>query len=282
MSVDIPIERYAPALGAWLTRHPPTEGFHPVDVRADGDEVAVVFRWRQDPHTFLIRFAPGFLGPFAAERGAPDEAVLEGWCQDVQFWLMEELDTGHMARATRHREGDVIVLTEPARWSEPDDVWVSDVPQFSPTMRLPWRTWWRVAPRLLLARLRGRQATFSWATGGSAEDAAPGDGLTDGQGLAEVGLDPARVRALRDEGRLLAWMQATDGSGSRLGQCAVVMTDQPDVANLEVVEVVDGVDPQVRPALVDSAVRAAADAGARTVLVPDVEGGIHGVDTALC
>lgn len=116
------------------------------------------------------------------------------------------------------------------------------------------------------------------------EEGTPSDGLTDGQWLTQAGLDPARVRALRGEGRLVAWLQAAGGCGESewVGQCAVVTTHDPGVASVEVLEVASGASQETRQRLVDAAVRAAADAGARTVLVPDADDGVQSIDTALC
>ncbi|MFX4287327.1 hypothetical protein ACQBJO_09675 [Janibacter sp. G349] len=301
-----PIAEYAKALRQHLTQDPPTDGFRLVDVRAEigteattGDEVAVVFTWRRNPHTFVVRFGRTFEGPFGDVEDLPDGQAhpgawpeghdpLEAWCQDVHFWLMEELDTGLLARATRHWEGEMIALTAVAPQPvptepDPDEVWIDDVPQYAPEMRLPWRVHLRLAARTVLARLRGRRAVMGWATWGPL-DAEPGDGLRDGKWLADAGMDPAAVRAIRDDGRLLVWLQAlTDALEVRpAGQCAVLTTDDPHVARMEVLEVTDRAPEGLRHRLVLAGVRAAADEGARTVLVPDGRGGEDAVDTALC
>ncbi|WP_435198764.1 hypothetical protein [Janibacter sp. GS2] len=54
------------------------------------------------------------------------------------------------------------------------------------------------------------------------------------------------------------------------------------MANVEVLEVASGASQETRQTLVDAAVRAAADAGARTVLAPDADDGVQFIDTALC
>lgn len=289
MATDLPIVQHVDALRQHLTRYPPTEGFHLVAVREDGGEVAVVFRWRRNPHTFVIRFDRDFAGPFGEEdlemRVPHEGAEIKYWCENIQFWLMEELDTGHLVRSRRHREGDEVVLTSQPGTPAVDDeqVWVDDVPQFVREFTLPWKIRLRMAPRMLIARLRGRPATLGW-TALAPLDEPPGDGLRDGDWLSDSGLDPARVRAIRAEGRLLVWLQAM-GDGTvddpALGQCAVVATDDPEVALVEVLETAVGAPTSARQHLVEAAVHAAADEGAHRLLVPDGAGGTEVVDTAL-
>lgn len=277
---------HAAALRDHLSRYPPSDGFHLVDVRGRGDEVAVVFRWQRNRHTFVIHFGTNFSGVYGdedADLRMGDE--LTSWCEDVGFWLMEELGTGHLTRATRHRDGEDIVLTTPTPTdgTEPrPGVWVGDVPQYAPEMTVPWPVRLRMSPWLLWARLRGRSASFGWSAWAPA-DVPEGDGRTDGEWLREAGLDPTGVRLVRDEGRLLAWLQAL-GKGSErlaLGQCAVVSTDDPDVALVQVLKLADGAPAVTRTCLVESAVHAAADAGTRAVHVPGA-GGAERIDTALC
>ncbi|WP_282072222.1 hypothetical protein [Janibacter hoylei] len=298
-----PIAEHAKALHHHLTFHPPTEGFHLVDVRAEigtesttGDEVAVVFRWRRNPHTFVVRFGRDLQGPYSDHEAWPEgQNPLEAWCEDVQFWLMEELDTGLLARATRQREGEVVALTAvapPPAPMEPDlgEVWISDVPQYAPEVswhpgrgvRLPWRTRLRVAPGMLLAVLRGRSFSFGWLADVDTE-AEAGDGASDGSWLAGAGLDPGRVRAIRAEGRLLVWLQllGKDLADGPAGQCAVVTCPEQDVACTEVLELSEDAPHDARQRMVDAAVHAAADLGVRTLLVPG-QGGHEAVDTALC
>lgn len=276
---DASLAEHTDALRAHLTRYRPTEGFDLLEVREDGDEVAVVFRWRRNPHPFVIRFGRGFAAFFAEEEGAG----LDVWCEDVRLWLMEELDTGLLARADRRREGGEIVLTPSSDGHRPRAAWVDEVPQFGPEPRLPWRLRALLALRGRIARWRGQPAAYVWATWAPV-DQPPGDGRRDGGWLAEAGLDVARVRAVRDEGRLFAWWQAWahEPGGNVVGQCAVVSTPDPDVAEILVLEVTDGAPSGARDELVLSAVHAAADEGARTVLVPTTDGGAEAVDSALC
>ncbi|MHA7127569.1 hypothetical protein ACRTEC_14460 [Janibacter indicus] len=283
-----PIAEHAAALRRFLSQDPPTEGFHLVDVRAEattGDEVAVVFRWRRNPYTFVVRFGRTFEGPFGYVDDPPDgQAHLEAWCEDVQFWLMEELDTGLLARATRRREVEEIVLSSPSTTIEDEDgLWVSDVPQYAPEVRLPWRTRLRVAPGMLLALLRGRSFSFGWLADVDTE-AEAGDGASDGSWLARAGLDPGRVRAIRAEGRLLVWLQllGEDLAEGPAGHCAVVTCPEQDVACIEVLELSEDAPHDARQRMVDAAVHAASDLGVRTILVPDGQGGHEAVGTALC
>lgn len=299
-----PIAEHAKALHHHLTLHPPTEGFTLVDVRAEigtestaEDEVAVVFRWRRNPHTFVVRFGRDLQGPYSDHEAWPEgQNPLEAWCEDVQFWLMEELDTGLLARATRQREGEVVALTAvapPPAPMEPDlgEVWVSDVPQYAPEVswhpgrgvRLPWRTRLRVAPGMLLAVLRGRSFSFGWLADVDTE-AEAGDGASDGSWLARAGLDPGRVRAIRAEGRLLVWLQllGEDLAEGPAGHCAVVSCPEQDAACIEVLELSEDAPHDARQRMVDAAVHAAADLGVRTILVPDSQGGHEAVGTALC
>lgn len=282
---EIPLERYADAVRAHLSRHPATDGFALVDASVDEGAVAVAFRWRRDPHVFVTHHGRDQVGIFDPGPGASAEEVIEGWVLDVRFWLMEELDTGLLVRAQRRRDGERIVVTEPPDALPAEGVYVCDVPQFAPVVRVPWRIRWRLMARLLRARLGGRRAGMGWAAWGGDLAEEPGDGPADGDHLADAGLDPARVRAIRDEGRLLAWLQADDDRSNRpmLGQCAVTRdpVDQA-MATVEVLELATVVSTGVREALVDSAVRAAADAGARTVLVPTEDGGMDRIDTAGC
>ena len=295
-----PIAEHAKALHHHLTLHPPTEGFNLVDVRAEigtestaEDEVAVVFRWRRNPHTFVVWFGRDLQGPYSDHEVWPEgQNPLEAWCEDVQFWLMEELDTGLLARATRHREGEAIVLSSPSTTIEDEDgLWVSDVPQYAPEVRwhpgrrvrLPWRTRLRVAPGMLLAVLRGRSFSFGWLADVDTE-AEAGDGASDGSWLARAGLDPGRVRAIRAEGRLLVWLQllGEDLAEGPAGHCAVVTCPEQDVACIEVLELSEDAPHDARQRMVDAAVHAAADLGVRTLLVPDGQDGEDAVDTALC
>lgn len=285
-----PIAEHAQALHDHLTLHPPTEGFHLVDVRAEigtestaGDEVAVVFRWRRNPHTFVVPFGRDLQGPYSDHEAWPEgQDPLEAWCEDVQFWLMEELDTGLLARATRRREGEEIVLSSPSTTIE-DGLWVSDVPQYAPEVRLPWRARLRVAPGMLLALLRGRSFSFGWLADVDTE-AEAGDGAGDGSWLAGAGLDPGRVRAIRAEGRLLVWLQllGEDLAEGPAGQCAVVTCPEQDVACTEVLELSEDAPHDARQRMVDAAVHTVADLGVRTLLVRDGWGGHEAVDTALC
>ncbi|UTT64865.1 hypothetical protein NMQ01_08940 [Janibacter sp. CX7] len=276
---DASVAEHADALRAHLTRYRPTEGFALLGVREEGDEVAVVFRWRRNPHHFVVRFGRDFAAFFAEEEGAG----LDAWCEDVGFWLMEELDTGLLARADRQCAGAEVVLTSPSDRHRPTEVSVHDVPQFEPEVRLPWRLRARLAVRGTIARWRGRPATYEWAAW-APTDQAPGDGRRDGEWLEEVGLDAAGVRAIRDEGGFLAWLQAWGSEPGRVvvGQCAVAATSDPDVAAVVVLGVTDGAPSGARQELVVAAVHTAADQGARTVLVPTADGGTEAVDTALC
>ena len=295
-----PIAEHAKALHHHLTLHPPTEGFNLVDVRAEigtestaEDEVAVVFRWRRNPHTFVVWFGRDLQGPYSDHEVWPEgQNPLEAWCEDVQFWLMEELDTGLLARATRRREGEEIVLSSPSTTiGDEVGLWVSDVPQCAPEVswhpgrrvRLPWRTRLRVALGMLLALLRGRSFSFGWLADVDTE-AEAGDGASDGSWLARAGLDPGRVRAIRAEGRLLVWLQllGEDLAEGPAGHCAVVTCPEQDVACIEVLKLSEDAPHDARQRMVDAAVHAAADLGVRTILVPDGQGGHEAVGTALC
>lgn len=105
-----------------------TGGFTGLDVRpalpgeppypeAVHDHVVVVLRWRQDTSVYAIAVPlqpegahgdPGL--PPGISTGLPTTSLQE-WVEEVVLWLMEELDTGLVRRATRTQVGDLTFLT---------------------------------------------------------------------------------------------------------------------------------------------------------------------------
>lgn len=283
MASDLPVD-HVEALRTHLTRYRPSKGFELVDVYEDGDLVAVVFRWNKDPSSYLVRVDPRYVGPFAAAAGGPTDERLQGWAEDLQLWFMEELDTGFVARADRSREGDVVVLT-PHRDVEEDrePAWyVTDVPQFAPEWVMPRRLRLRMALRSAWARLRGRPATLGWTAWGPVDE-VPGDGARDGCDLADAGMDAAAVRALRDDAGLVAWLKVIESATlDALAHCAIVTTQDPAVFRVAILQSSATAPDGVHAALVSAAVRAAADEGARTLLVPGDDGLLESIDTVGC
>lgn len=265
--------------GERLAASSPTEGFALVEVWPEGDDVLVAFRWKLDPHTYVTRH-PSAVLPMTGEE--PDGWQAEGvewaqeWADCLGLELMEELDTGLMARARRSQVGDRILLTRPSP-AAPDGrshrVAVSEVPQYSPRVSLPLRVRARLVGRWLRARVTGRpDPGFGWVAYAPLS-MEPGDGSDDGQHLAQAGLDIALPLALREQGQLTEWVQAhrDDLEYRVLGHAAVgpVVAGHAEIVLLETVP---GAPAETADELVALAVRFAADAGARTVAVPGDEG----------
>lgn len=83
------------------------DGFRLVDLRAQGRDVLVVFRWRKNRHIFgvVIPYSPHVGHSTGEPIGSAEE-----WATEVSWWLTEELDTGYVGRARRRREPDYIEL----------------------------------------------------------------------------------------------------------------------------------------------------------------------------
>ena len=87
-------------------------GFHGVSVDADGDQLLIIFRWKENRSTFAVRLdlptSPE--SPLTGEDvDSPDE-----WARDVGWLLTEELGTGFVSGARRVRHDDHIELIHPA------------------------------------------------------------------------------------------------------------------------------------------------------------------------
>ena len=128
---DFPWSR-APAVRALgervLAEGAVTSGFTGIDVwpaltgelphsDAAHDHVVVVLRWQQDPSVYAIAIplqpagAHGDAGlPPGLSTGLPITSLPE-WVEEVALWLVEELDTGLVRRATRTQVGDLTFLT---------------------------------------------------------------------------------------------------------------------------------------------------------------------------
>lgn len=306
---EMSVGRYADELRDRLREHPPHAGFTLVDVRAveaveaDGEPlVEVAFRWHRDVEVYAIRRSPTWFAYMGLEPGvvASEDEIREIWVSEMSIWLTEELTTGYMARGIRHRESDLVVVEQPRDDGEPgrSSLSVHSVRQWVPgpvaTRDLPPALRRRVRWEGVTARLRGR-SEFSVGWMGDADADVldrPGDGTRDGAHLEGAGLDAARVRALRDRvsPRLLAWVWAGDGTGevtedaTPFGHCAVVATDDPDVAEVAVLELLPEAPARCRDALLRLAARTAAErGGARTLVVPSAGGGPpERLGTALC
>lgn len=85
-----------------------TGGFVGVDVRDDADHMLVEFRWRSDPNNYVVAFEypEDVTSPWT---GLPVDDSQE-WARDIAFLLMEELDTGFVARAQRTSRGNAVEL----------------------------------------------------------------------------------------------------------------------------------------------------------------------------
>ncbi|MFI9592793.1 hypothetical protein [Nonomuraea sp. NPDC052265] len=205
-----------------------TEGFSGVAVVAEADGMSVVFRWRRDPNTYAIRV--GFpAAPESAWTGLPVSSADE-WASDVEFLLMEELDTGLVRRSRRTvRDGHVLLDTRDAPDVWPAGYHIGLVP-FDDDVPSPDAGFW----------------------------------------LAGEGLDVGVPRRLLAEGRLACWLQAyvdNDRGEPFVGQAAASWEDERHTgARLDVVHVRPGVPSQVRRALARMAVCEVAEAGGLSVV----------------
>lgn len=85
-----------------------TRGFEGIDVRDDADRLLVEFQWLRDPNHYVVDF-PYPEDATSAWTGLPVSDAQE-WAVDIAFLLMEELDTGFVARARRTRRGNAVAL----------------------------------------------------------------------------------------------------------------------------------------------------------------------------
>lgn len=85
-----------------------TDGFQGIDVREEDGRLLTEFRWRMDPNAYVVAFAfpEDATSPWT---GLPVDDAQE-WAQEIAFLLMEELDTGLVARARRSQRGDAVEL----------------------------------------------------------------------------------------------------------------------------------------------------------------------------
>lgn len=83
----------------------PKDHYQPVDVEADGADVRLTLRIRDDPTTYVILLSaqPPYLGK---STGEPCESP-QDWAEEVWWMLMEEVDTRSIdsARRTQLRGG---------------------------------------------------------------------------------------------------------------------------------------------------------------------------------
>lgn len=91
----------------WLLGPAVTDGFVGLDVRDEADRLVLEFRWMKDPNVYLI--AVDYPAPEDADSW-PAADPARGWVMDQSILLMEELDTGLVARADRRVRGDSIEL----------------------------------------------------------------------------------------------------------------------------------------------------------------------------
>lgn len=256
-----------------LVSSPPTDGCVVEEVHAEGDRVAIVFRWHDAPHPFVIRLAAddGVYGVWTPETSVEEPGWPEAWALDTRYWLMEELDTGYAARARRRPDGDRVELLPPEpRVDLPPrpttGLDVSPVPQYSPAVPPEVLQRWA---QMVESGVEG-PVTIAWMGDASAE---PGDGLTDGAHLAEAGLDAAAARRLREEGELGAWLQATpDDEHAGWAGHVLLGTVRDGVVHVLLLETTPDAPEGTRDALLAGAVVQAEMLGAHTLVVDDEDG----------
>lgn len=119
-SRDAAVAALKPLLGGTTV----PDGFRLVDVRSEGSDLVVLFRWRSNRHVFGIVFP--WRAAVGVSTGQPVASAGE-WATEVSWWLAEELDTGYVGRAWRRQKPDYIELYD--RGYEFDDrYYVSQVP----------------------------------------------------------------------------------------------------------------------------------------------------------
>ncbi|GIF00620.1 hypothetical protein [Paractinoplanes rishiriensis] len=100
-------DRLLPAGAVWA-------GFHTEDVTAHSDALLVLFRWRDNPSRFGIRFRFPGDAPVSEWTGLPVDSC-QAWADDLAGLLTEEVLTGFVARARRRPRDDFIELLWPQR-----------------------------------------------------------------------------------------------------------------------------------------------------------------------
>lgn len=85
------------------------DGFQLVDVRPEGPDVLVLFRWRRNRPVFgtVISWSDSV----GVSTGLPVDSVDE-WAFEAWLYLTEELETGYVRRALRRQKPDYIHLGE--------------------------------------------------------------------------------------------------------------------------------------------------------------------------
>ncbi|GAA1231206.1 hypothetical protein GCM10009633_00270 [Janibacter melonis] len=256
-----------------LVTSPPTDGCVVDEVRAEGEQVAIVFRWHDAPHPFVIRLATDSWAYGLDLDGAKTHEIgwPAAWADDVRFWLMEELATGYVGRASRRADGDRVELVPPdpasgERTTTGAPVYVTDVPQYPPSPPAEIVERW---DRMVESGV-DTPTSFGWISYGRGE---PGDGLTDGAHLTEAGLDAAAARRLRQEGELGAWLQAMpDDEHAGWAGHVVLGTVRDGVVPVLLLETTPGAPQGTHDALLAGAVVQAEMLGGRTLVVDDEDG----------
>lgn len=87
------------------------DGYAPVQVALDADDLLVTFRWRRDAEFYGVRFSLANV-PTGPSTGEVCESP-EEWAQEVGWVLDEEIGTGLVQEAHRTRGAHGLVLL---RW----------------------------------------------------------------------------------------------------------------------------------------------------------------------
>ncbi|GII90457.1 hypothetical protein [Sinosporangium siamense] len=137
MAIEWPREEVLAAVRTHLLRAGGvTDGYSAVDVVAEPENMLVIFRWRRDPNVFAIEI--GFPAtPESTVTGEPLPSA-DAWASDVEFRLMEELDTGLIHRGHRTiRDGYVVLDPKDAPDIWPTGYFIDSVPLGDDVMLTP-------------------------------------------------------------------------------------------------------------------------------------------------
>ncbi|MFK5636057.1 hypothetical protein [Ornithinimicrobium sp. LYQ103] len=95
------------ALASMLRGPLVADGFRLIDVRHQGPDVLVLFRWRENRHVFGVVIP--WPEAISLTTGEPADSP-EEWAAEASLRLAEELDTGYVGRALRRQKPDHIEL----------------------------------------------------------------------------------------------------------------------------------------------------------------------------
>jgi hypothetical protein len=232
-----------------------TKGYSAVDVVAESEAMLVIFRWRRDPNIYAIKVE------FPATSESPwtglSATSIDGWAADVEYLLMEELDTGLVRRSRRMiRESYVLLDTRDAPDPWPAGFFISSVP-FGDDVVRPLR------------QLKDDEESACAIRRSPSASVSP-HAAKPGHWLAEAGMDATIPRQLIVEARLACWLQAyVDNARGKpfVGHAAASWQDERHtIARLDVAHIQPGIPSEVREALVRVAVCEVAEAGALRVV----------------